>query len=142
MRGALMGVVLIGVVLSGVGLEVTTASPATAEVHKLELELVDQISVDEAPKSQEATSDGTLPYRLLAIGMAALASMLGVLTFWYWKATMPPARRGYLPPGDGEDRASGIQRVLEIDLAEGRVDVAPSGAVDEPPSDSGDHSGL
>ena len=49
-------------------------------------------------EAQEATSDGTLPYRILAISMAGLSAILGTLTYWYWKATTPPARRGYLPP--------------------------------------------
>ena len=77
---------------------------------------------DEEPQSQDATSDGTLPYRLLAISMAGLAGLLGVLTFWYWKATTPPARRGYLPPSDDRFRdrlgtRPPIDRVMEVDVA-------------------------
>ena len=30
--------------------------------------------------------------------MAGLSAILGTLTYWYWKATTLPARRGYLPP--------------------------------------------
>jgi len=82
---------------------------------------------DAEPRAQEATSDGTLPYRLLAISMAGLAGLLGVLTFWYWKATMPPARRGYLPPTEDRlrDRLGGrppIDRVMEVDVARASTD--------------------
>lgn len=51
----------------------------------------------EPSQSQRATGDGTLPFRILAAAMAGLAALLGALTFWYWKATVPPARRGYAP---------------------------------------------
>ena len=49
----------------------------------------------EPSQSQRATADGTLPFRILAAAMAGLAALLGALTFWYWKATVPPARCGY-----------------------------------------------
>lgn len=86
---------------------------------------------DGEPRPQDATGDGTLPYRLLAISMAGLAGLLGVLTFWYWKATMPPARRGYLPSSDDRRRRGGrmpVDRVMEVDVA--RVS-RPDAAIDE-----------
>ncbi|HEC11302.1 MAG TPA: hypothetical protein ENI86_17325 [Acidimicrobiales bacterium] len=52
--------------------------------------------------NQSATSDGTGPYKVLSVGLVTLALLMGILTWFYWKATVPPARRGYLPPpGEG-----------------------------------------
>ncbi len=50
--------------------------------------------------NQSATSDGTAPYKVLSVGLVSLAVLMGILTWFYWKATVPPARRGYLPPPD------------------------------------------
>ncbi len=117
---------------------VDAAAPVSAEAPSgslMALHAADMLSQvgDGEPRPQDATGDGTLPYRLLAISMAGLAGLLGVLTFWYWKATMPPARRGYLPPSD--DRVRGrrggrmpVDRVMEVDVA--RVSKADA-AIDE-----------
>ena len=51
-------------------------------------------------QDQTEVDDGTRPMRILAIAMGVLAVLLGVLTYFYWKATTPPARRGYLPMPD------------------------------------------
>ncbi len=53
-----------------------------------------------AESGQEVADDGTRPLRLLAVLMGLLALLLGVFTRWYWKATVPPARRGYLPDSE------------------------------------------
>ena len=63
--------------------------------------LVDPVSAVELTQDtgggQEVADDGTRPLRLLAVLMGLLALLLGAFTRWYWKATTPPARRGYLP---------------------------------------------
>ena len=52
---------------------------------------------DKPTETPQVADDGNRPLRLLAVLMGLLALLLGAFTRWYWKATTPPARRGYLP---------------------------------------------
>ncbi len=55
---------------------------------------------DTTSTSQAESTDGTRPLRILAILLGVLALLIGRLTYFYWAATKPAARRGYLPePG-------------------------------------------
>ena len=51
----------------------------------------------DAVEAQAESGDGTKPLRILAVLLGVLALLLGALTRLYWKATIPEARRGYLP---------------------------------------------
>lgn len=139
-------VLLASVVVAVMSSDSSTASPArvvpvvstpsAVVVSQGPSETAALTQVDDEPRSQEATNDGTLPYRLLAISMAGLSGLLGVLTFWYWKATTPPARRGYLPPVEDRlrDRLGSrqpIDRVMEVDVVKAN-EVEPS--ADEGPT--------
>lgn len=69
-------------------------------------------------QAQTEVDDGTRPLRILAVAMGVLAILLAVLTWFYWKATTPPARRGYLPmPEWGASSAGGAATGDEVGLA-------------------------
>jgi len=94
-RAAVFGIlaaVMAGVLISGQPAAAASSDPPPVRS-------VETAQTDDAPDptSQTATGDGTLPFRVLTVAMASLAGILGVFTYWYWRATVPPARRGYLP---------------------------------------------
>ncbi len=104
---------LLGAVLLVCAISVVVAGPVDANV------LLAQ--------AQTEVDDGTRPMRVLAIAFGVLALLVAVLTWFYWKATTPPARRGYLPEpapeqtqvddfGEREEGPSGLQPSLRDSL--------------------------
>ncbi|MCP3935422.1 MAG: hypothetical protein GY708_08620 [Actinomycetia bacterium] len=86
---------LLGVVVLVCAIAVVVAGPVDASV------LLAQ--------AQTEVDDGTRPMRILAIALGVLALLVGVLTWFYWLATTPPARRGYLPqPASEQTLASQV----------------------------------
>ncbi len=90
---AVLMVLLMGVVYRGPATAAAAGSPVAARV-----ESPGGPQGEPGAGTQRATSDGTAPYKVLAVGLVSLALLMGILTWFYWKATVPPARRGYLPP--------------------------------------------
>ncbi|NOX31218.1 MAG: hypothetical protein GXP35_14400 [Actinobacteria bacterium] len=62
---------------------------------------------DDGVEAQAETGDGTKPLRILAVLLGVLALLLGALTRLYWKATIPEARRGYLPEASQAEYGGG-----------------------------------
>ncbi len=62
---------------------------------------------DDGVEAQTVSGDGTKPLRILAVLLGVLALLLGALTRLYWKATIPEARRGYLPEAPQDEYGGG-----------------------------------
>jgi len=131
--------VIVAVVMASVLVSGQLAVAASSEMASVPSAEVAQTNDSPDPASQTATGDGTLPFRVLTVAMASLAGILGVFTYWYWRATVPPARRGYSPsvvsPGAEAEHPAGPVGYLRAPLRNEPEDAAPPDLVIAPDFD-------